>query len=316
MQPRSFENLVDLESISPLLPVREAAITQMGPGRLVRNADLIACGATVLYRAEIGAASVGMAAVAPGQLTFFLPVRWEGQYLLNGFAADLGHLFLNDWAKDGSVHFSGATRTTLSVTLPRDRFADSLAALCGVDPDDLPAFVGPHRLEQEAGRSIRSQLAGALDQLRSGPEAGRSRVFEDEIVGLLIDAYLSSDPVSESDTAGFRRASRIVRAAEDRFAAAGAAPISLADLCAAARVGKTTLYRAFHAIVGETPLAYFRKRRLTAARSLLSRDAAGRGRVKRAALGVGLTELGRFSVEYRQLFGESPSATRTRAHPG
>lgn len=40
-----------------------------------------------------------------------------------------------------------------------------------------------------------------------------------------------------------------------------------------------------------------------------------RGAVKRVALGVGLTEFGRFSVEYRQLFGESPTTTLRRKLP-
>jgi len=35
----------------------------------------------------------------------------------------------------------------------------------------------------------------------------------------------------------------------------------------------------------------------------------GRSAIKRAALGAGLTHLGRFAAEYRDLFGESPSAT-------
>ena len=62
-----------------------------------------------------------------------------------------------------------------------------------------------------------------------------------------------------------------------------------------------------------SPLAYFHKRRLGNARRNLIHSAPGRGAVKNAALSAGLTELGRFSVEYRKLFGESPSATLGRA---
>lgn len=38
-----------------------------------------------------------------------------------------------------------------------------------------------------------------------------------------------------------------------------------------------------------------------------------RARIGVSAVGVGLTELGRFAVEYRRLFGESPSATISRS---
>jgi AraC-like DNA-binding protein len=60
---------------------------------------------------------------------------------------------------------------------------------------------------------------------------------------------------------------------------------------------------------GSSPMAYFKKRRLTDARLALLQSAPETSLVKRAALGAGLTHLGRFSTEYHQLFGELPSAT-------
>ena len=96
-----------------------------------------------------------------------------------------------------------------------------------------------------------------------------------------------------------KRPQRIVRLAEEG--------------CTAAGVSKNTLYPAFHSVCGESPLAYFHKRQLTQVRSVLINSEPARGRVKRAALGVGFTELGRFAVEYRRLFGESPSATLNRS---
>ncbi len=90
--------------------------------------------------------------------------------------------------------------------------------------------------------------------------------------------------------------------------------VSLVDLCRAAGVGKTSLYRAFHSLCGEPPLSYFRRRRLMKARTLLLRSGDERAAVKRCALEAGFRELGRFASEYRQLFGELPSeALRRRA---
>ena len=100
--------------------------------------------------------------------------------------------------------------------------------------------------------------------------------------------------------------------AEERFFASQGAAVSLADLCAATGVSQSTLYRAFDAVCGEPPLAYFHKRRLTVAGRVLVKSSARHGGVKRAAMAAGLTEFGRFSVEYRRLFGESPSATLNR----
>jgi len=110
-----------------------------------------------------------------------------------------------------------------------------------------------------------------------------------------------------------RNPGRVVRAAETRFAQADGNPVSLADLCAAAGVGKNGLHQAFERYCGESPIAYLHKRRMTKARSTLLNSEPHRGAVKRAALDVGLTELGRFSRDYRRLFGESPSITLSRS---
>jgi len=56
-----------------------------------------------------------------------------------------------------------------------------------------------------------------------------------------------------------------------------------------------------------------RAERMKQARDRLRGATPEHGAVKRAALDAGIRELGRFSVEYRKLFGESASATLTRA---
>ena len=85
------------------------------------------------------------------------------------------------------------------------------------------------------------------------------------MIGLLTDAYLHALPGSLSQTERISRPERIVRLAEERFMAADGKPISLADLCAAAGVGKSILYKAFHIVCGQPPLTYFKKRRLVQA---------------------------------------------------
>ncbi|MBW4934468.1 helix-turn-helix domain-containing protein [Marinobacter sp. F4206] len=109
-----------------------------------------------------------------------------------------------------------------------------------------------------------------------------------------------------------KRLEKIVRIAEGHFVAASNRPLSLRDLCAATGVGKGTLYSAFHLVCGAPPMAYFRKLRLIQARIFLLTSEPSRGRVKQAALNAGFVEFGRFAVEYRKAFGESPSSTLNR----
>ncbi|MFM8885114.1 MAG: helix-turn-helix domain-containing protein, partial [Chthoniobacterales bacterium] len=63
---------------------------------------------------------------------------------------------------------------------------------------------------------------------------------------------------------------------------------------------------------GVAPHAYVLRRRLNQARNVLLREDAAERTVTEIALGLGFSELGRFSVRYREMFGESPSETLRR----
>jgi AraC family ethanolamine operon transcriptional activator len=88
--------------------------------------------------------------------------------------------------------------------------------------------------------------------------------------------------------------------------------VHVAELCHAAGIAPRTLSRAFQAVRGKPPSRYLHELRLTQAREALLSDARG-GTVTEIAMRFGFHELGRFSVDYRALFGESPSETLRRA---
>ena len=128
-------------------------------------------------------------------------------------------------------------------------------------------------------------------------------------LGMLTDLYLHAQPPPAHEARTAARLGKIVRKAEDCFAATQGQPVSLSDLCAAAHVSQGTLYHAFMVMCDASPMEYFKKRRLTDARMALLDSVPERGSVKQAALGAGLTHLGRFAAEYRSLFGELPATT-------
>jgi len=95
-------------------------------------------------------------------------------------------------------------------------------------------------------------------------------------------------------------------------------PLSISAITRASCTSQRSLYRAFHKVFEETPQSYVRKLRLNRIR----RDLASRGEasctVAMLANRWGVSELGRLSSEYRELFGELPSRTRKRfrtSHP-
>ena len=89
-------------------------------------------------------------------------------------------------------------------------------------------------------------------------------------------------------------------------------PITMGTLCQVAGVGERCLQMSFLYRRGISPMRFVAERRLLAAHQWLA-DATQTGTVTEAGLRFGLSHLGRFSVAYRQAFGESPSQTLAAA---
>lgn len=290
----------------PLLPVVEASATQLAPGLPPSNVAIFASDKVNILGVQFNAPSVGTVIIKPECFGF---MWWDGpgECRINGVQTELS--LLHTQGEQDGFHAVGGKRQTAGLTVRRDDLVTALAALRGVDPEDVHLDRAALRLSEAAAQRYRHDIKALMGaSLDSGAPQGN---LGDGLFGVLLEAYLGATP-EESFRSRKRPAELIVRQAEERFFEAQGGPVSLADLCAAAGVSQSALYRAFHAVCDEAPLAYFHKRRLTESRRVLMTSERYRGAVKNAALSAGLTEMGRFSVEYRQLFGESPSATLSR----
>ena len=101
---------------------------------------------------------------------------------------------------------------------------------------------------------------------------------------------------------------RAVRRITEAVSANSRRRYTLSDLCGIACVSPRTLEYAFSDNFRLSPLAYVRALRLQGARHALLRRGDGAG-VSEIALEYGFTHLGKFSVDYRRMFGERPSET-------
>ena len=91
--------------------------------------------------------------------------------------------------------------------------------------------------------------------------------------------------------------------------------VSIADLCAATGTAERTLHHVFHGQYGLPPMAYLKHLRLNRAREEMLRS-GGSDSVTEIALRCGFSHLGRFSADYRRLFGELPSHALRHVRPG
>lgn len=89
-------------------------------------------------------------------------------------------------------------------------------------------------------------------------------------------------------------------------------PVYLAEICAAIGASERTLRTCCQEILGVGPVRFLWRRRMHLARQKLLHAEASAATVTEIATAHGFWELGRFSVEYRALFGESPSSSLRR----
>jgi AraC family ethanolamine operon transcriptional activator len=192
--------------------------------------------------------------------------------------------------------------------------AEASIALRGAPPatyETGAAFLEPGSAEMDG---LRSAVQQAFRIAESAPQlietASVRRSVEDTILAAAVAAI---DPPRERTTPEGPLIShqRVVSRAEDALAASINAPIYVQDLCRAAGVSERTLRNAFQSLYHVAPIRLLHLRRLHQVRSALRCDA--RTSVTEVALRFGFGNLGRFAVEYRQLFGESPSHTRKRS---
>jgi len=86
-------------------------------------------------------------------------------------------------------------------------------------------------------------------------------------------------------------------------------PLYLTEICAAIGVAERTLRVSCERHLGMGPIRYLTLRRMHLVRRALPRSEPSTATVTQIVTDHGFWELGRFSVAYRALFGESPSQT-------
>ena len=87
--------------------------------------------------------------------------------------------------------------------------------------------------------------------------------------------------------------------------------LTIGEVAAAAGVAGRTLHKHFHDEHGTSPMRYVRDCRFTQVRQALL-QAGPQDSVTTIAFHWGFCHLGRFSVEYRKRYGETPSETLRR----
>ena len=152
-------------------------------------------------------------------------------------------------------------------------------------------------------------LANTAPDILANPEVARA--MEQALVEAMVFC-LAGSPSNVVRNVQHHHA-RVMRRLEETLMANPEQPLYMAELSAQVGASYWTLRDCCLEYLGMSPKRYLWLRRMHMARRALHSADAERTTVTEIASDYGFWELGRFSVAYRSLFGESPSITLKRA---
>lgn len=153
-------------------------------------------------------------------------------------------------------------------------------------------------------------LSYLIDCTLQHPDLAMHKIVVSQIEQLAASILVTSHRHNHCEDTPARRSTilpRHVRRAQDFLEAHAHEPVTAEQLAQAAGVSVRSLYAGFKDFLGVSPMQYLRDLRMERARAeLMSGD---NHHVAGVALRWGFAHMGRFSNEYKQRYGESPSKT-------
>lgn len=206
---------------------------------------------------------------------------------------------------------SGGGCAGIRLSLFKAALIGQLAALLG-EPIGTPLEFAPEMdLVAGHGQTLARYVLMAVADLQTSGSMLASTIVMSAFEQFIMTGLLLSHPHNYREA--LRRletpiAPRDVRRAIDFIEAHLSSPITIADIVAATGVPGRTLFKHFRDCKGVSPIRYLRNARFRRVRDALMKAEPEQG-VTTIAANWGFVHLGRFSVEYRSRFGESPSET-------
>jgi AraC-like DNA-binding protein len=277
-----------------------AEITQIGMNRLL------------MHRIRVSLPEVNTVAIKPGRRSIgFLTEPKSSPLLHCGLEALPGDIIVNGFdvihqRSDANLHYG-------TMSLPRDDLDAAAETIIGREFPKTPdgQIIRPAsalmlrllKLHKAVG-----QLAHDTPDILELPEV--LRALEDQLIHIVVRCLAEGAAVEP--TAGSHRHDTIVARFEEFLETNPDRPLYLTEICAAIGVAERTLRASCEEHLGMGPIRYLTLRRMHLVRRALLRTDPSKATVTRIVTDHGFWELGRFSVAYRMLFGESPSRTLRR----
>jgi AraC-like DNA-binding protein len=240
-----------------------------------------------------------------GFLTESTPLRYYGTEI------SLGDIIIQ---KPDVAHMvSESSFSAGAMSLPVDDLNAATEAIVGRDLskalEKLVVRPGPALMSRLVKlHRVVPQLARDAPEVLELPEV--CRALEEQLLHLMVRCL--AEGASVQIRTGERRHGAAIARFEEFLEANADRAIYVTEICAAIGVSERTLRTACEEHLGMGPIRFLALRRMHLARRALLRAHPSEATVTSIVTNQGFWELGRFSVAYRTLFGETPSETLRR----
>jgi AraC-like DNA-binding protein len=277
-----------------------AEIAQIGMNRLL------------IHRFRVSLPQVNTVAVKPGRRSIgFLTELNSSPFLHCGVEVSPGDIIVNRF--DVVHQRSDANLRYGTMSLPIDDLDAAAETILG---RELPRTPYKRVIRPNSALMLRllklhksvGQLAHDAADILELPQV--LRALENELIHIMVRC-LAEDTAVEP-TASSHRHDAIIARFEEFLETHPDQPLYLPEICAAIGVAERTLRASCEEHLGMGPIRYLTLRRMHLVRRTLLRSDPSKASVTQIVTDHGFWELGRFSVAYRMLFGESPSYTLRR----
>jgi AraC family ethanolamine operon transcriptional activator len=287
----------------------QVSFDQLSKGPFRAQIEFVLSGDLMLYREHWNRRLHVTGASPEGYVMIRFPASPQSQVVWDGDLLGPGYVALKNPGTE--VDFSTAeTSDHLVLLVPPERLASYVG-------DEVAAKLATIRHGIQVAPRITVSLARAIVSLieqYSGRDAAvdspaRCASIESELLNIVAQNFETD--VTDPDLARRPKRKKALCRAIDYLDDQGCS-VPIPELSVAAGVSQRTLEYAFRETYGVSPNAFVRLSRMNRLRRRLLNSAPESTSITEAASALDFSELGRLAVEYRQLFGESPSATLAR----
>lgn len=301
-----------MDELTASVPGWNLEFKQLRPGALSANLTFIALGSVLVSHGSWDQPLLQHVAGPRGCLSVNRPGRGSAPVKLHGRVLEDDECFIGGPVSEAEV-VSGESQFPMALSLRLDALQEPW-----LNESEFLSMRGTH--VRRAGlpwiAAYLDGMAWIVDAVEKYPDSiARSDVrasLADQLLAR-VDALGAGDfPLSQDRATRIRRRVGVERA-RDYIRRNLAEPIRLSHLSRCARMASRSIEYGFMEEIGMPPMVYVRMSRLHRARRVLLSASVRDRTISQVAMDCGFWHLSQFAVDYKALFGESPSITFRRA---